>query len=54
MCASCGCGKVHEYHDDHRNITVDDLHEAAKAAGISVEQVIQNLQKSSREGSSKK
>ena len=43
MCASCGCGKVNEDHNDDRHLTMRDLEQAAKAADIDVEQVIENL-----------
>lgn len=46
MCASCGCGKPNDDHGDKANITVDDIERAAKAAGVSAEQVAENLKAS--------
>ncbi len=43
MCLSCGCGEPNENHGDHRNITLDQLEESAKAADISTEQAAQNI-----------
>ena len=43
MCVSCGCGEPNERHGDDRHITQDDLDQAAAAAEISREQVIQNI-----------
>lgn len=43
MCMSCGCGKPDDDHGDSRNITMNDLNEAAAAAGISPTQVVQNI-----------
>ncbi len=43
MCASCGCNKVNDQHGDQRNITLKDLDQAAQAAQISREEVVQNL-----------
>jgi len=44
MCASCGCRQVNEDHGDERHITMSDLEEAAVAADVSVDEVVQNLQ----------
>ncbi|MBI2911595.1 MAG: hypothetical protein HYY05_05590 [Chloroflexi bacterium] len=44
MCASCGCGEIYDTHGDDRNITMDHLEEAAMAAGITVEEVVEHLQ----------
>lgn len=46
MCASCGCGTPNDNHADSSNITLDDLDRAASAAGISREQVVENLRSS--------
>jgi hypothetical protein len=46
MCMSCGCGAMHDNHGDPRHLTFEDLKQAADAAGLSVEQVAQNIQKS--------
>jgi hypothetical protein len=43
MCASCGCRKVNDDHNDDRHLILRDLEQAAKAADIDVEQVIENL-----------
>jgi hypothetical protein len=43
MCLSCGCGKPNDTHGDSRNITLDDLDMAAQAAGLTREQVSQNI-----------
>ena len=43
MCVSCGCGEANERHGDERHITQDDLQQAAVAAEISLEEVIQNI-----------
>ncbi|MEX1253332.1 MAG: hypothetical protein WEE64_03230 [Dehalococcoidia bacterium] len=50
MCASCGCGLVNEDHGDERHITLDDLQEAADAAGTDIDQVLTNLQESVKLG----
>lgn len=44
MCLSCGCGLPDADHGDERHITREDLDAAAEAAGISVEQVVKNIQ----------
>jgi len=43
MCASCGCGKPNDDHGDSRNITLQDLDQAAQAAGTTREQVVENM-----------
>ena len=43
MCVSCGCGEPNERHGDDRHITRDDLQQAATAAEISLDEVIQNI-----------
>jgi hypothetical protein len=43
MCMSCGCGSPNDDHGDSRNITLNDLDQAAQAAGTSVGQVSQNI-----------
>ena len=45
MCVSCGCGEPNERHGDDRHITQDDLQQAATAAEISLDEVIQNIAK---------
>ncbi len=46
MCVSCGCGELHDDHGDTRHLTLDDIEQAAEAAGLTVEQVVQNIQTS--------
>jgi hypothetical protein len=36
MCMSCGCGKPDDDHCDSRNITINDLKQAAAAAGLTL------------------
>lgn len=43
MCVSCGCGSMNDNHGDQRNITMDDIQQAAQAAGTSPEQVANNI-----------
>ena len=43
MCLSCGCGEPNAKHGDDRHITLEDLEAAAKAAEISVREVVKNL-----------
>ena len=43
MCMSCGCGTPNDAHGDKRNITVDDMNNAAQAAGITPQQAAQNI-----------
>ncbi len=43
MCLSCGCGEPNENHGDPRNITMQKLEEAAKAANISTQEAAQNI-----------
>ena len=43
MCVSCACGKPDDDHGDSRNITMNQLQDAAKAANISVDEVRQNI-----------
>ena len=44
MCVSCGCGQLNEDHGDERNITMDRLQDAAKAANISVSDAVANIE----------
>lgn len=46
MCASCGCGKPNENHGDEANITLNDLEQAARAAGVTTSQVADNIKAS--------
>lgn len=43
MCLSCGCGDVSNSHGDSRNITIQQIDEAAQAAGTTRERVMQNV-----------
>lgn len=43
MCMNCGCGQPNNDHGDRRNITMNDLDQAAQAAGITREQAMQNM-----------
>ncbi len=43
MCVSCGCGSPNDDHGDSRNITLDDLDQAAVAAGTTRDKVLQNM-----------
>ncbi len=52
MCVSCGCGEVHDDHGDPRHLTIEDLEQAAEAANLTVDQVVQNIQASGRQGGS--
>ena len=51
MCISCGCGKPDDDHGDPRNITMQDLDQAAKAAGTTRDRVLQNIMQGSQPGS---
>ena len=52
MCVSCGCGVGHDDHGDPRHLTLEDLEQAAEAANLTVDQVVQNIQMSGRQGGS--
>ncbi len=43
MCISCGCGFLHDMHNNPHNITLDDLENAAKAADQGVEEAARNI-----------
>lgn len=43
MCASCGCGTPNDQHGDPRNITLDQINQAAAAAKITPAQAAQNM-----------
>ena len=51
MCISCGCGKPDDDHGDPRNITMQDLDQAARAAGTTRDRVLQNIMQGSQPGS---
>jgi hypothetical protein len=48
MCLSCGCGEPNERHGDDRNITQEDIDQAAEAAKISPAEVIRNIASSAQ------
>ena len=43
MCLSCGCGEPPSSHGDPRHVTLADLSAAADAAGITLDQAVQNI-----------
>src|SRR4051812_41699917 len=43
MCLSCGCGDAFDNHGDSRNITLQEVDEAPRAAGTTRARVIQNM-----------
>jgi hypothetical protein len=43
MCISCGCGFLHDKHNNPNNITLDDLANAAQAANQSIEDAARNI-----------
>ena len=49
MCMSCGCGSPNDTKGDSRNITQDDLNNAAQAANITPEQAAQNIADASQQ-----
>ena len=44
MCLSCACGSPNDDHGDKRNITMQQLEQAAEAADTSVEEIVNNLE----------
>lgn len=52
MCMSCGCGEPNNDHGDKRNITQNNLDQAAQAAKISASQAAQNIMNASRQSGS--
>jgi hypothetical protein len=52
VCVSCGCGEIHDNHGNSRHLTREGILRAADAAGLSVEQVVQNIQTSMRRAES--
>jgi hypothetical protein len=51
MCISCGCGKPNDDHGDARNITMQDVDQAAEAAGTTRAKVLQNILQGSQQTS---
>ena len=45
MCVSCDCGKPNDDHGDSRNITMNQIEQAASAIGKQPRDVAQNIQK---------
>ncbi|MFN8472598.1 MAG: hypothetical protein U0822_10440 [Anaerolineae bacterium] len=43
MCMTCGCNKPNERHGNPDNITMEDIQKAAKAAKISPDQAVRNI-----------
>jgi hypothetical protein len=43
MCMTCGCTVPNDNHGDPRNITEQDVYQAAQAVGISPQQATQNF-----------
>jgi hypothetical protein len=44
MCMSCGCGEINEKHGNDAHITWDDVQAAARAADVTPDQVMSNMQ----------
>jgi hypothetical protein len=44
MCMSCGCKQPNEDHGDQRNITMQDLQDAAQAGEVGTQEVVRNIQ----------
>ena len=51
MCASCGCGSPNDEHGDSRNITWNEIQQAAEAGKESPQQAVQNIQKMAQQQS---
>lgn len=43
MCASCGCGQPNEDHGNPAHITLDQVQQAAQAAGIAPAEAAENI-----------
>jgi hypothetical protein len=43
ICCSCGCSEPVNSHNDERSITLADISAAADAAGITLDQAVQNI-----------
>lgn len=52
MCISCGCGSPNDDHGDSRNITLQDIDQAAVAAGTTRDRILQNITRGSQQDSS--
>ena len=45
VCVTCGCGSPEDKHGGDRNITLSEVEAAAKAAEISLDDAVANLNK---------
>jgi hypothetical protein len=52
MCLSCGCGKPDDDHGDARNITLQDIDQAAQAAGTTRARVFENMTQGNQQAAS--
>jgi hypothetical protein len=52
MCVTCGCHSVEDEHGDPRNITLSELKAAADAAGLTLEEVVANIEEDGVEAGS--
>jgi hypothetical protein len=43
MCLNCGCGAPEDRHGNDKNITADDLRQAAKANGQDLDETVRNV-----------
>ena len=50
MCLTCGCGEPDADHGDPRHITMQQLKDAADAAGVSLDEAANNLQETYPKG----
>lgn len=50
MCVTCDCGKVHDNHNDNRNLTLEQFQAAAEAAGKSVDEMLPSMNKWLKQG----
>ncbi len=47
MCMNCGCNQPDDRHGNPDNITREDLERAAQANGQSLDQTVQNIERTS-------
>jgi hypothetical protein len=50
MCVTCGCGQVKKDHNDPRNLTKKDFHNAGKAAEMDMHHVVANINQEYNQG----
>jgi hypothetical protein len=50
MCVTCGCGLPEDKHGDDRNITLSEVQSAAEAAGITLDEAVDNIKKATEQG----